>query len=324
MKVVTWILIAIILFSLVWYGLAQKGGVDMRFIPIGRDTSDVFVGVQAPGFSGGGKWLNSEPLEIGGLRGKVVLVDFWTYSCINCQRTLPYLREWWDKYEDQGLVIVGVHSPEFEFEKETDNVREAMGKYEVAWPVVQDNDFAIWRAYKNHFWPHKYLVDKGGKIVYDHVGEGAYEETERKIQELLGVSGVEVAKEIGGEAVGKGTNLTQELYVNQRGKNSGHIGKGKGKAELLGHWNIGKDYSSAGREARLRLRFRAGELNLVMSSPEQKFAPKTRVIVDGGEEKELTIAADDLYPLWKGEFGEHTLEMDFDEGIRVHAFTFGR
>ena len=130
-------------------------------------------------------WINSEPFTLESQRGKVVLVDFWTYTCINCIRTLPYLKDWHNKYADQGLVIVGVHSPEFDFEKIRENVVEAMRGFEIEYAVAQDNDFATWRAYNNRYWPAKYLIDKDGYIRYTHFGEGAYDLTEEKIRELL-------------------------------------------------------------------------------------------------------------------------------------------
>jgi thiol-disulfide isomerase/thioredoxin len=294
----------------------------MKFIPINSDSKGDRL-VEASDFSGGKVWLNSEPLEIEDLRGKVVLVDFWTYSCINCRRTLPFIRSWWEKYKDKDLVIVGVHTPEFEFEKDTENVRAAIEKYGVAWPVVQDNDYKIWRAYKNNFWPHKYLINKEGKIVYDHIGEGAYEETERRIQDLLGVTDMQVTQEPQLGSTGFGVSQTPELYVNRRGQSSGHIGKGNDKVELIGNWRVGKDYSSAGEDAKLKLQFRAAEVNLVMSVAEDK-EKRVKVRVDGGNQDEIIIGPDDLYLLWKGDFGRHTLEMEFERDTRIHAFTFGR
>jgi thiol-disulfide isomerase/thioredoxin len=144
-------------------------------------------GPLAPELLGGGSWINADPLTLAGLgqHGKVVLVDFWTYGCYNCQNTLPYMKQWWEKYKDQGLVIVGVHTPEFASEKELTNVRQAIKDQGIGWPVVQDNDMKIWRAYGNHYWPHFYLVDDRGQIIYDHIGEGAYDETERQIQAAL-------------------------------------------------------------------------------------------------------------------------------------------
>ena len=148
-------------------------------------------GPAAPGFDGGGAWLNSEPLELAKLsaQGNVVLVDFWTFGCYNCRNTLPYLKQWWAKYKDQGLVIVGVHTPEFDSERVLENVQEALKDQEIDWPVVQDNDYTIWRAYGNHYWPRFYLVDERGQIIYDHIGEGAYEETDAQIAAALAARG---------------------------------------------------------------------------------------------------------------------------------------
>jgi len=148
-------------------------------------------GPAAPGFDGGGAWVNSEPLELAklGVQGKVVLVDFWTFGCYNCRNTLPYVKQWWAKYKDQGLVIVGVHTPEFDSERMLENVQDAVKSQEIGWPVVQDNDYAIWRAYGNHYWPHFYLVDERGQIIYDHIGEGGYEQTDAQIAAALAARG---------------------------------------------------------------------------------------------------------------------------------------
>jgi thiol-disulfide isomerase/thioredoxin len=147
------------------------------------------TGPTAPDFDGGGNWINSQPLKLADLKGKVVLVDFWTYGCYNCQNTLPYVKQWWEKYKDQGLVIVGVHTPEFDAEHELANVQRAVERERIGWPIVQDNDYTIWRAYGNHYWPHFYLVDDRGQIIYDHIGEGAYEETDRQIAAALAAKG---------------------------------------------------------------------------------------------------------------------------------------
>jgi thiol-disulfide isomerase/thioredoxin len=148
-------------------------------------------GPAAPGFDGGGAWVNSEPLELAklGVQGKIVLVDFWTFGCYNCTNTLPYVKQWWAKYKDQGLVIVGVHTPEFDSERVLENVQDAVKSQEIGWPVIQDNDYTIWQAYGNHYWPHFYLVDERGQIIYDHIGEGAYEETDAQIAAALAARG---------------------------------------------------------------------------------------------------------------------------------------
>ena len=141
---------------------------------------------KAPELAGIEGYINTDSdIKIENFRGKVVLIDFWTYTCINCIRTLPYLKSWHEKYNDKGLQIIGVHTPEFKFEQEYENVKSAVEKYQIKYPVVQDNAYATWRAYNNRYWPRKYLIDIDGFIKYDHIGEGAYEETERKIQELL-------------------------------------------------------------------------------------------------------------------------------------------
>jgi thiol-disulfide isomerase/thioredoxin len=141
--------------------------------------------MQAPEFTGIEKWLNSAPLTMQQLRGKVVLVDFWTYTCINCIRTLPHVKEWHEKYRDQGLVVVGVHTPEYPLERSTDNVKTAIKRFGLTYPVAQDNQYATWNAYGNRFWPAFYLINKKGQVVYQHFGEGAYQETEAKIRALL-------------------------------------------------------------------------------------------------------------------------------------------
>ena len=146
-----------------------------------------------PEIEGIASWINSEPITFEEQRGKVVLVDFWTYTCINCIRTLPFLKAWHEKYADKGLVIVGVHTPEFDFEKDRDNVIEATEGFGLEWPIAQDNDFKTWRAFSNRYWPAKYLVDKDGYIRYTHFGEGAYEETELWIRGLLEEAGVDLS-----------------------------------------------------------------------------------------------------------------------------------
>lgn len=139
----------------------------------------------APDFKGISTWLNSEPLTMAGLKGKVVLVDFWTYDCINCIRTLPYVTKWYDTYKDKGLVVVGVHTPEYAFERKTANVKAAIGRFKINYPVAQDNRYDTWSAYNNMYWPAVYLINKKGNIVYTHFGEGDYAETEAQIRRLL-------------------------------------------------------------------------------------------------------------------------------------------
>src|SRR5450830_1824611 len=140
---------------------------------------------QAPALAGIEHWINSAPLNIEQLRGKVVLVDFWTYTCINCVNTLPYVQDWYQKYKDQGLVVVGVHTPEFPYERNTDNVKTAIKRFGLTYPVAQDNQYATWTSYNNQYWPAFYLIDKKGQVVYTHFGEGQYAQTEAAIKNLL-------------------------------------------------------------------------------------------------------------------------------------------
>ncbi|SAK67467.1 thioredoxin family protein [Caballeronia ptereochthonis] len=147
------------------------------------------VAMQAPDFAGIDTWINSAPLHLEQLRGKVVLVDFWTFDCINCAHTLPHVKDWYARYRDKGLVVVGVHTPEYTFERDTGNLKQAIKRYGIEYPVAQDNQYATWNAYGNQYWPALYLIDQNGKVVYSHFGEGRYAQTEEVIRDLLGLSG---------------------------------------------------------------------------------------------------------------------------------------
>jgi thiol-disulfide isomerase/thioredoxin len=180
----------------------------------------------APELQGVTGWINTKPFTLASLQGKVVLIDFWTYTCVNCIRTFPYLRQWHEKYSDKGLVIVGVHSPEFEFEKNRENVIKAAQTHGLSYRIVQDNDFQTWKAYDNHYWPAKFLIDKNGVVRYSHFGEGQYPETEAKIRALLteagfSLAGVKVGTDPGPMSVapvfpGPDTSQTRELYAGYR------------------------------------------------------------------------------------------------------------
>ncbi|GAB7539608.1 thioredoxin family protein [Burkholderia sp. 3C] len=149
-------------------------------------TAPAGIATTAPELAGIGHWLNGPPQTLASLRGKVVLVDFWTYTCINCIHTLPHVEAWYEKYRSQGLAVIGVHTPEYPFERSTANVGDAIGRFGLTYPVAQDNDYATWRAYGNQYWPAFYLIDQSGKIVYRHFGEGDYAQTEAEIVRLLG------------------------------------------------------------------------------------------------------------------------------------------
>lgn len=145
------------------------------------------TGASAPDFKGIDGWLNSPPLDVKQLKGKVVLVDFWTFDCINCAHTIPHVEDWYSRYRDKGLVVVGVHTPEYSFEHDTDNLKNAVKRFGIQYPVAQDNQYATWNAYGNQYWPALYLFDQSGRLVYSHFGEGRYDETEQQIRTLLGL-----------------------------------------------------------------------------------------------------------------------------------------
>ena len=197
------------------------------------------VGNCAPEFAGTQEWVNSPALAMEELRGKVVLIDFWTYSCINCIRTLPFLQTWHTRYADQGLVIIGVHTPEFEFEKVYSNVVDATVDMGVAWPVVQDNDYAVWRSYDNRFWPAKYLIDKNGVIRYRHFGEGKYAETEEQIRVLL--------EEAGAEAHALNRKLPKDQQVDPAYLTALGTSDARRTPELFAGWDFVFGHYRAGR-----------------------------------------------------------------------------
>ena len=204
--------------------------------PPGRRVGG-FIGNEGAEIRGIVAWINTEPLSLAELRGKVVLVDFWTYTCINCIRTMPFLKQWYSKYQDDGLVILGVHSPEFDFEKELDNVVMATKDYSISWPVALDNNFITWRAYSNRFWPAKYLIDKDGVVRYTHFGEGRYAETEEMIRKLLVEAGADLSGETSALPVDptidpayradRNAEVTRELYAGyERGRSDVLYGRG--------------------------------------------------------------------------------------------------
>lgn len=247
--------------------------------------------VNAPEFVGGtSDWLNSKPLRIQELRGKVVLVDFWEYTCVNCIRTFPYLTEWHRRYADKGLVIIGIHTPEFEFAKSKENVQEAARRFGLTFPILLDNDYENWSAYANRYWPRKYLIDKNGKIVYDHIGEGGYGATEKRIQTLLRDAGYTGELPPIMESV-RDTDkpgavcypVTPELYAGSRGFQSGHFGQDAlyrhgqlvsfpeeepreaGRIFLSGKWFCGPESVRAeGLPATISLTYKATEVNAVL------------------------------------------------------------
>jgi thiol-disulfide isomerase/thioredoxin len=289
-------------------------------------------------------WLNSEPLTAEGLGGRVALVDIWTYSCVNWLRTLPYVKAWDERYRDRGLVVVGVHAPEFGFEHDLENVRSAASELGVGYPIVIDNDFAIWRSLDNHYWPALYLVDRDGQVRFQHFGEGSYEEIERAIQELLGVDQEAVRVDAGGlaEAADWDTLKSPETYLGYARGEGRRDGRADGLA--LNQWGLGGNWS-VGEEAAvleagggsISYRFQARDLNLVLAPPASGAPVRIAVTLDGqppgdahgldvDQSGEGAIAEPRMYQLvrQRGAVAERTFEIRFlDPGVRAYVFTFG-
>jgi cytochrome c biogenesis protein CcdA/thiol-disulfide isomerase/thioredoxin len=290
----------------------------------------------APELIGGQQWFNSKPLTISQLRGKVVLVDFWTYTCINCIRTFPYTKAWWVKYKDKGFVLVGVHTPEFEFEKDATNVGRAIKDFGITYPVVQDNNYTIWNAYGNQYWPADYLIDKKGVIRDTHFGEGDYDATEKKIQELLGIS-----LPIKNPTYRVGTQ-TPETYLglNRLGAlSSPETPVTDGSVQTFtvpdlvpyntfafaGSWTESPERAMPGKGASLVYHFDATDVYLVMRPKVEGTPGKVQVYVDGKLTDTFTVDTDRLYTLIQlPAQGEHVLQLKFLDGpLELYAFTFG-
>jgi cytochrome c biogenesis protein CcdA/thiol-disulfide isomerase/thioredoxin len=335
-----------------------ESGKSLQNKDVGKPMFDVIDDLgAAPEIIPGGEWFNlpsgKKSLKLSELKGKVVLIDFWTYTCINCIRTLPYLKSWHEKYFDDGLVIIGVHTPEFEFEKSSDNVTQAISDFGLKYSIVQDNDYATWRAYKNRYWPAKYLINKGGRIVYTHFGEGAYDETERKIQSLLQESSTLHFEEIDNPTYSI-FSRTPEIYLGyarmeffatpyQIVKDKKYKYNAPGiippnSFALTGEWEIGSQFSMPEGGADLTLEFEAKEVFLVMR-PKKGSSGEVKVYLDGeiaenssdgitGEDVDsgvIFVDSDRLYKLIKLESaGRHNLKLEFlDSNVEIYAFTFG-
>jgi cytochrome c biogenesis protein CcdA/thiol-disulfide isomerase/thioredoxin len=304
---------------------------------LAADTASVASSL-APEFKGIKLWLNTpegKPVSIAGLRGKVVLVDFWTYSCINCLRTLPHLKAWDRTYRKAGLTIVGVHSPEFAFERVADNVRSAVRRLGVRYPVALDNDFATWRAYSNDYWPSKYLIDKSGRIRYEHYGEGAYAETENVIRRLLGekvkVRPTSVADKTPSDITTRETYLGYARIENFASRGPIQFDTeadyrfpngllGPDQIAYAGKWTVEPSRTIAGRNARLRLNFQANDIFLVLAG-----AGQVEALVDGRPVKTFRVSGTPrLYTIARyPKLTRGLLELRLDPGLEGYAFTFG-
>jgi len=289
-------------------------------------------------------------LTLAELRGKVVIIDFWTYSCVNCVRTLPYLTDWYGKYADDGLVIIGVHAPEFAFEEETSNVIDATNRFGIEYPVAQDNDFNTWRAYNNRYWPAKYFIDTEGNVRYTHFGEGEYEKSELVIQQLLAEIGT-VTKAALTDTIDKSYSASQtpELYVGfQRQTNfatPGQLVRNQASQYTLpqeiplhlfavsGEWTFNNEYARVEKSgAQLELHFNAKDVFLVLDSAgagsvsvELLISDKKNLSADLDENNMIIIDEARLYHLVElDEFVEGRLLLTFNSpGLEAYAFTFG-
>jgi thiol-disulfide isomerase/thioredoxin len=275
----------------------------------------------APDFTGNQRWFNTpggKPLSLAALRGKVVLVDFWTYTCINCIRTLPYLKALDQRYRSDGLVIVGVHTPEFPFERDAGNVAAAISQNHIRYPVAQDNKYATWDAYGNQYWPAEYFLDGKGRVRFTHFGEGAYKEKEQVVRRLLAEAG-HAAR--GGMTHPRGQtaslDTTPETYLGTQ-----RTPHPPAYMSFVGPWHRSADDAEAGPGSRLRLQFRARRVFLVLGSPD-----RTRtldVVLDGRPYRHLRIRRQRLYTLVDlPRAGAHELELRPEPGIHGYAFTFG-
>lgn len=310
----------------------------------GKDLPKIALAPEIVGITG---WINSNPLKIAQLQGKVVLIDFWTYSCINCIRTFPYLKNWYETYKDKGLVIIGIHTPEFEFEKEADNVKKATERFHILYPVALDNNYKTWQAFSNSYWPAHYLIDQEGIVRQVHFGEGSYVETENAIRILLGMSPIERKEE---QQV-KSRPTTPETYLGisradhyQRGLSikpeetafyaypsplqDDHVG-------LKGKWFVDKQkVTSKSNTSSLDLNFIATRVYLVMDSenpqPVSVFLddaplPSKYYTADMDDKGHILVHKPRKYDVLnlKGSYGRHKVSLISPEGVSAYAFTFG-
>lgn len=339
---------------------AAAGSTMMRAGPV---LADLPVEGTIPSFSGATAWINSPPLSPQDLRGKVVVIDFWTYSCINCLRALPYVAGWYAKYKDHGLVVIGVHAPEFAFEKNLGNVRRAVADLGITYPVALDDDYAIWQGFNNQYWPAHYFIDSQGRIRAHHFGEGNYAESEATIRQLLGEAGyadlppagIEAARAAGVQAPADEAHLqSPETYLGYgRASNfssAGGFAQDRPEDYLspgtlaLNHWALAGSWVVDPEKAMLRaapgkivFRFFARDLHLVLGPGSDGKPVRFRVLLDGeapaaghGVDTDAggqgVVKEQRLYQLIRqsGDVREHVFSIEFlDGGVQAYAFTFG-
>lgn len=308
----------------------KKASTPQKLVPeISTETLISRKG-KAPELTGIDDYLNTNntTLSLSGLRGKVVLVEFWTYSCINCQRVIPYLQSWYETYHDDGLEVIAIHTPEFAFEKDKDNVQKALQKFGITYPVVLDNNYQTWNAYGNQYWPRKYIIDQDGYIVYDHIGEGAYDETEAVIKKLLhSDKNSNVAISVENKDI-----RTPELYFGF--DRNEHVSNTRGKHGLVnnlkttdsislgGSWDISAEYAqSVSQRAVLHLPFFAKDAYAVVSS---ETPTAITVTLSDGTKNNIPVSGYGLVTLLSGtDYDKKIIDVEFPAGVRLYTCTFG-
>ncbi len=313
--------------------LAQVSGVKPLVAKqAAAGTSDLPDYGPAPALTGTEDWFNSKPLQLSQLRGKVVLIDFWTYSCINCLRTLPHLKAWYDTYHSRGLEIIGVHTPEFAFEHVASNVQAAVERLGIPYPVVQDNNYATWDAYGNQYWPAEYLIDRNGRIRHTNFGEGEYGNTEALIRQLLGAKG-KTAPSVPDLTPTDLTTPESYLGYERLARYAGSLPLernhfatysfprklGQNELAYSGSWNVQSQRIVAGADARLRLSFTGEHVYLVLGGH-----GSVQKLIDGKPAGAVNVNAYKLYTLHSSPAPEQgLLELRLTPGVQAYAFTFG-
>ncbi len=336
-------LLGIVIIASVGYMIYSEGGITLSAAETNNHAAvhledGLFAPYPAPAIEGITAWINSPPLKINDLKGKVVLIDFWTFSCINCIRTLPYLKTWYSKYQHDGFVIIGIHAPEFAFEKDFNNVKNAVIKDGITYPVALDNNFVTWQNYHNSYWPAHYLIDKNGNVVYTHFGEGDYDITENNIRYLLGIK-----ESVTTPATTEPVSLAQtpetylgyaraERFASPESVLKNTIGVYTFPAELPqdewaleGTWKIIPDkIISISAGAAIEIHFHARNVFMVMGSAARQ-PLQVRVVLNNKEAHVLTVNSPTLYPVVELPHSDSGIlqVIATKPGLEVYTFTFG-
>ncbi len=351
-KALPYIIIAVIILILggTYWKLTHGGRDSLSFLGIGNSGSPQVTAGEgnasnitfknrgpAPEFSGIDKWLNSEPIKMSDLKGKVVLVQFWTYSSINSIHYFPHLSKWYETYKSQGLVVIGIHTPQYTFERVTENVETAINRFGLTYPIAQDNNYTMWRTYGNIVWPSTYLVDREGKLVYSHLGEGDYDIVESAIQQLIGLPGGVSAGAGPDPNAGKvktpimqfGSGHAQFMSNDETLTTDAQVYTFPGKKvnastyAIEGTWKVDAEKATLIQGyGRIRLNFNSSKLKFAASS----IKPVTlKIIVDGNVQPDVTIQAADIYTLFESDqYKARNVEIEIPQsGLEAYTFYFG-